>query len=139
MLSKFGTKQVTLFLAGEITQVKESIPWVRCASGNVYKELFVWINAFREGHSQFETFTLIFWVSANLRIKKKSHAQNNFCADERFFWEGHNFIANFKHPLCYSGYPQMSMIHELFLQRNVLRMNVFWDGHIFIANLKHSL
>ena len=27
--------QVTLYLAGEITQVKESIPWVRCASGNV--------------------------------------------------------------------------------------------------------
>ena len=24
------------FLAGEIAQVKESIPWVRCASGNVY-------------------------------------------------------------------------------------------------------
>ena len=24
------------FLAGEITRVKESIPWVRCASGNVY-------------------------------------------------------------------------------------------------------
>ena len=24
-------------LAGEITQVKESIPWVRCASGNVWK------------------------------------------------------------------------------------------------------
>ena len=27
--------QVTFFLAGEITQVKESIPWVRCTSGNV--------------------------------------------------------------------------------------------------------
>ena len=27
--------QVALYLAGEITQVKESIPWVRCASGNV--------------------------------------------------------------------------------------------------------
>ena len=27
-------------LAGEITQVKESIPWVRCASGNVYVVLF---------------------------------------------------------------------------------------------------
>ena len=27
--------QVTFFLAGEITQVKESIPWVCCASGNV--------------------------------------------------------------------------------------------------------
>ena len=28
--------QMTFYLAGEITQVKESIPWVRCASGNVY-------------------------------------------------------------------------------------------------------
>ena len=28
--------QVAFFLlAGEITQVKEAIPWVRCASGNV--------------------------------------------------------------------------------------------------------
>ena len=31
--------QVAFFLAGEITQIKESIPWVRCASGNV---LFIW-------------------------------------------------------------------------------------------------
>ena len=29
--------QVSFFLAGEIIQVKESIPWVRCASGNVYQ------------------------------------------------------------------------------------------------------
>ena len=28
--------QVAFYLAGEITHVKESIPWVRCASGNVY-------------------------------------------------------------------------------------------------------
>ena len=27
--------QVAFYLAGEITQVKEAIPWVRCASGNV--------------------------------------------------------------------------------------------------------
>ena len=27
--------QVAFFLAGDITQVKESIPWVRCAFGNV--------------------------------------------------------------------------------------------------------
>ena len=27
--------QVAFYLAGEITQVKESIPGVRCASGNV--------------------------------------------------------------------------------------------------------
>ena len=30
--------QVALYLAGEITQVKESIPWVRCASGNVFSQ-----------------------------------------------------------------------------------------------------
>ena len=29
---------VAFFLDGEITQVKESIPWVRCASGNVLVE-----------------------------------------------------------------------------------------------------
>ena len=28
--------QMAFYLAGEITQVKESIPWVRCVSGNVY-------------------------------------------------------------------------------------------------------
>ena len=28
--------QVAFFLAGEITQVIDSIPWVRCASGNVF-------------------------------------------------------------------------------------------------------
>ena len=28
--------QVAFYLSGEITQVKESIPWVRCASGNVF-------------------------------------------------------------------------------------------------------
>ena len=31
----FQLMQVALYLAGEITQVKEPIPWVRCASGNV--------------------------------------------------------------------------------------------------------
>ena len=28
--------QMALYLAGEINQIKESIPWVRCASGNVF-------------------------------------------------------------------------------------------------------
>ena len=37
--SEFG--RGSLPLAGEITQVKESIPWVRCASGNVLFHLFV--------------------------------------------------------------------------------------------------
>ena len=32
--------QVAFYLAGEITQVKESIPWVRCASGNVSSNLW---------------------------------------------------------------------------------------------------
>ena len=30
-------KQVAFYLAGEITQVIDSIPWVRCASGNVFR------------------------------------------------------------------------------------------------------
>ena len=30
--------QVTFSFAGEITQVLDAIPWVRCASGNVLKE-----------------------------------------------------------------------------------------------------
>ena len=29
--------QVAFYLAGEITQVIDSIPWVRCASGNVFR------------------------------------------------------------------------------------------------------
>ena len=34
-------KQVTFYLAGEITQVIDSIPWVRCASGNVLVQLWI--------------------------------------------------------------------------------------------------
>ena len=45
--------QVAFFLlAEEITQVKESIPWVRCASGNVLKFPFV-RKAFQSNVSQF--------------------------------------------------------------------------------------
>ena len=29
--------QVEFYLVGEITQVIDSIPWVRCASGNVFE------------------------------------------------------------------------------------------------------
>ena len=29
--------QVAFYLAGEVTQVLDAIPWVRCASGNVLK------------------------------------------------------------------------------------------------------
>ena len=36
-----GLMQVEPPLAGEITQVKESIPWVRCASGNFYMSIFI--------------------------------------------------------------------------------------------------
>ena len=32
--------QVEFYLAGEITQVIDSIPWVRCASGNVFPQSF---------------------------------------------------------------------------------------------------
>ena len=33
---QFGTNATGILLAGEITQLKEAIPWVRCASGNVF-------------------------------------------------------------------------------------------------------
>ena len=35
---QFGTNATGILLAGEITQVKEAIPWVRCASGNVFSQ-----------------------------------------------------------------------------------------------------
>ena len=34
--------QLAFYLAGEITQGKESIPWVRCASGNVLTRHLLW-------------------------------------------------------------------------------------------------
>ena len=38
--------QVEFLLAGEITQVKELLPWVRCASGNVFSmQSVLWPNA----------------------------------------------------------------------------------------------
>ena len=37
--------ELAFILAGEITQVKESIPWVRCASGNVF---VIWGKLFGE-------------------------------------------------------------------------------------------
>ena len=36
MLAKCLTNEVAFYLAGEITQVLDAIPWVRCASGNVF-------------------------------------------------------------------------------------------------------
>ena len=35
--AKLEPMEVAFFVAGEMTQVKESIPWVRCASGNILK------------------------------------------------------------------------------------------------------
>ena len=34
--AKLEPMEVAFFVAGEMTQVKEAIPWVRCASGNIY-------------------------------------------------------------------------------------------------------
>ena len=38
--------QVEFYLAGEITQVIDSIPWVRCASGNVLIKLTIRVGYF---------------------------------------------------------------------------------------------
>ena len=45
--------QVAFYLAGEITQVKESIPWVRCASGNVFPKIHRFNPPFSENSSFF--------------------------------------------------------------------------------------
>ena len=45
--------QVVFYLAGEITQVKESISWVRCASGNVY--VLYQVISVRTSHQIFKT------------------------------------------------------------------------------------
>ena len=49
--------QVAFYLAGEITQVKESIPWVRCVSGNVC--LFVGVE---------DICVLVIWVVRGVGI-----------------------------------------------------------------------
>ena len=36
---QFGTNASCILLAGEITQGKEPIHWVRCASGNVFQQV----------------------------------------------------------------------------------------------------
>ena len=53
----FEPMQVTFCLAGEITQVKEPIPWVRCASGNVsgFQKTCKMLNSL----SQFWSFAII--------------------------------------------------------------------------------
>ena len=48
--------QVALYLAGEITQVNEAIPWVRCASGNVFKVSSDIIFLFFCQHHQWHAF-----------------------------------------------------------------------------------
>ena len=47
-----STCVLILLLAGEITQVKEVIPWVRCASGNVSVNCGVWTQ--RMGFTDFK-------------------------------------------------------------------------------------
>ena len=84
LVAKFGTNangtiwwpnlepmQVAFFLAEEIARVKESIPWVRCAAGNVFiGNLLLVIPASSYLHI---IFNGIFWgvlVRANLYYRQ---------------------------------------------------------------------
>ena len=57
--------QVAFYLAGEITQVLDPIPWVRCASGNVFFFNFICLT--------FATFS----NSASLKVLSLLTSQQN--------------------------------------------------------------
>ena len=61
-------KQVAFYLAGEITQVKESIPWVRCASGNVYTIVHLTQSPFEELSNSDPDTVYLFVYSPNISL-----------------------------------------------------------------------
>ncbi len=74
--------QVAFHLAGEITQVLDAIPWVRCASGNVS-----W---------QVHNFDMLLHFC---QVKKYNHHHYNYDNFDNFdnfdncdnYWQGHEF------------------------------------------------
>ena len=65
------------YLAGEITQVKEPIPWVRCASGNVLLESYVFLDNFGRLHICGSDCTL-----SNVRLFSGEQKEGSRSADE---------------------------------------------------------
>ena len=63
--------QVAFFSAGEITQVKDAIPWVRCASGNVY------IVQYKEIEGKTSAGTELFWQQLKDETVKKKDGRLN--------------------------------------------------------------
>ena len=60
---------MAFYLAGEITQVKESRPWVRCASGNVYTIVHLTQSPFEElSNSDPDTVYLFVYSPYNVRL-----------------------------------------------------------------------
>ena len=61
---------MAFYLAGKITHVKESIPWVRCASGNVLKRCSLnwvrWYFDWVKYDTKFDTQTEIVKQSTNM-------------------------------------------------------------------------
>ena len=56
--------QVAFYFAGKITQVLDAIPWVRCASGNVFRA--VWFDPGIERRLQLTDF-----VTSSQSVSKK--------------------------------------------------------------------
>ena len=59
---------MAFYLAGEITQVKESIPWVRCASGNVYTIVHLTQSPFEELSNSDPDTVYLFVYSPNISL-----------------------------------------------------------------------
>ena len=83
--------QVALYLAGEITQVKESIPWVRCASGNVFFLIQKYKGSwnFKENISfvkprQNKSYNNVFFGSVGKSLRCISIMQESACLQDRW-------------------------------------------------------
>ena len=65
-------KKVAFYSAGEITQVIDSIPWVRCASGNVF--YYFYFFSFREKRLRVtEATAWVRFASGNVFLDIKNH------------------------------------------------------------------
>ena len=94
--------QVALYLAGEITQDKESIPWVRCASGNVLVLLrfFVFLVLLRffqvllrfhiRGKDSYQKETLKFVTEKlenTVAVNQEARGPTTRCWGPDFYWK----------------------------------------------------
>ena len=105
--------QVSFYRAGEITQVKESIPWVRCASGNVYFYFYMFLT------SPASLFPYLFPFSQSLSINlirlKGTVFERTFWSNLIWFWPRGRALRNGNHatshkPINFGSWTQIEIL-----------------------------